>query len=129
MRDDLAKVLVQDFPKLYADFEQPTRKTPFSCWGFECSDGWAPLLRRLSEKLEMRIIAGDTNCRVIQVKEKFGTLRFYMSYFLDDEMQKLVHAAEFESASTCEICGEKGSLRTGNYLTTACNEHAVEGIP
>lgn len=47
-----------------------------------------------------------------QVKEKFGTLRFYMDY-ATDEMYKLIEEAEAKSAITCELCGAFGEPRTG----------------
>jgi len=55
-----------------------------------------------------------------QVKEKFGTLRFYGNNFTD-EMDKLVDAAERKSAKTCEYCGKPGKQRNGGWVRTLCN--------
>src|SRR4029078_4836825 len=52
-----------------------------------------------------------------QVKEKFGTLRFYVDY-ASEEVYKMVAEAEALSAKTCEECGRPGELRTGGWLTT-----------
>ena len=50
MDKELDKKLVEDFPLLYADRGRSMRETCM-CWGFP-ADGWEPLIRELSEKLE-----------------------------------------------------------------------------
>ncbi|WIE81015.1 TraR/DksA family transcriptional regulator [Curtobacterium sp. MCSS17_016] len=93
----------------------------------ECGDGWFPLLRRLDSAL--RNI--DPNYEALQVKEKFGTLRFYASTIgLDEDassqFHKLIADAEGESARTCETCGQPGSLRNDRrWLKTLCDAHAA----
>lgn len=59
-----------------------------------------------------------------QVKEKFGTLRFY--YYGSHEFDALVEMAEELSATTCEECGAFGSIRDGGWLRTLCDEHAKD---
>lgn len=58
--------------------------------------------------------------RAAQVKEKFGTLRFYMT-FETEVISKLIRKAEKKSAITCEKCGKKGKLRDNGWLITLCN--------
>jgi len=60
---------------------------------------------------------------VDQVKEKFGTLRFYYSGG-DDYVSGLVSMAESMSAVTCEECGNPGKQVGGGWITTLCKEHA-----
>lgn len=62
---------------------------------------------------------GGPPCRASQVKEKFGTLRFYMTSS-SDEMEAIIREAERKSAVTCEECGKKGKLRGRGWLYTAC---------
>lgn len=57
-----------------------------------------------------------------QVKEKYGTLRFYYGGG-DDYIDGLVSMAEEMSSVTCETCGKPGKLRGGTWLYTACDEH------
>ena len=59
-----------------------------------------------------------------QVKEKFGTLRFY--FYGSREFDSLVEMAEELSATTCEECGAYGSLREGGWLRTLCDKHAKD---
>lgn len=60
-----------------------------------------------------------------QVKEKFGTLRFYYSGG-DDYIRGLVSMAESMSGSTCEECGNIGKSVGGGWITTLCETHAHE---
>lgn len=120
MREELDKALVNDFPLLYRDRYGDMRSTSM-CWGFDCGDGWEPLIRRLSEKLEPIIKDKDLECRASQVKEKYGTLRFYMTS-ATDEMWAYIDEACRESKTTCEECGVKGELRPNlSWIRTLCD--------
>jgi hypothetical protein len=57
-----------------------------------------------------------------QVKEKFGTLRFYYSGG-DDYIRGLVSMAESMSGVTCETCGKPGTQTSGGWIKTVCVEH------
>jgi len=59
----------------------------------------------------------------IQVKEKFGTLRFYY-YGGDDVVSGIERMAESMSAVMCEECGAPGKSRRGGWIQTLCDEHA-----
>ena len=56
-----------------------------------------------------------------QVKEKFGTLRFYYNGG-DDYIDGAVSMAEAMSAVTCETCAEPGEVRPGGWIKTLCDE-------
>jgi hypothetical protein len=60
-----------------------------------------------------------------QVKEKFGTLRFYYSGG-DDIIDGMVRMAESMSAVTCEECGSPGTRTTGGWIRTLCETHKKE---
>jgi hypothetical protein len=126
MRQELDDALVRDFPNLYAD--RHNKQAPF-CWGFECGDGWEPLIRKLSQEVEAIIVAlpekERKKFRVKQVKEKFGTLRFYMGV-AHDGIHAAIDRAEQESAQTCETCGKPGKVRSGGWISVLCDEHEAE---
>ncbi len=82
---------------------------------FPTGEGW----RLLIEKLVDDIIKIDKKVVVSQVKEKFGTLRFYI-YGGDDEVYKLINKAERKSETICETCGKKGKTRGKGWLVTLC---------
>jgi hypothetical protein len=54
-----------------------------------------------------------------QVKEKFGTLRFYYTGG-DDIIDGMVRMAESMSGVTCEGCGNVGERRGGGWVRTIC---------
>ena len=126
--------LTTTFPKLYPKFHplRPNRETPFF---FECRDGWFDLLWELSEKLEAEIVAieernSSTDSKVkvpsaVQVKEKMGTLRFYMSAETD-AIRGAIKEAQERSEITCEVCGAPGVLRGERWVYTLCEEHKGE---
>lgn len=58
----------------------------------------------------------------IQVKEKFGGLRFYFSGG-DDYIDGIVDMAESMSYRTCEECGAPGTATEGGWIRTLCEEH------
>lgn len=124
MTPELDHALCTDFPLLYRDRHASVHETCM-CWGFP-DDGWEPLIRRLSIRLEAAIAAlpepERADYRAAQVKEKFGTLRFYMTSETD-EMSAWIEAAEAESARTCETCGAPGKLSGDVWLQTVCDEH------
>jgi len=125
MREDLDKALVAAYPKLYVNrVAQPAE----SCmaWGFDCGDGWYPIINALSAVLE-GLKAGAV---ADQVKEKCGTLRFYVSGEMRDAdwstIYGAVRVAEMLSAVTCEGCGKPGTLRGKGWAKTLCDDCAAE---
>ena len=58
-----------------------------------------------------------------QVKEKYGTLRFYYDGG-DDFIHGAVAMAEGMSSRTCEVCGSPGKLFGGGWVSTLCETHA-----
>jgi hypothetical protein len=60
-----------------------------------------------------------------QVKEKFGTLRFYVSSSTL-EVSNYIEFAEAMSSRTCEVCGNPGFSRTGRWIKVLCNKHSKE---
>lgn len=62
---------------------------------------------------------GGPPCRASQVKEKFGTLRFYMTS-QTREMDDIIAEATRKSAVTCEDCGKKGKLYAKGWCVVRC---------
>lgn len=61
----------------------------------------------------------------VQVKEKYGTLRFYI-HGGNEYVDGLVQMATAMSSVTCEVCGSVGKIRNGPWIRTLCDEHAKE---
>ena len=87
-----------------------------------CGPGWAPLLAAVDAELAQL----DPDYAVSQVKEKFGTLRFYAYSKLhpgaDSEFYTAIRNAERKSATVCEECSAEGSLHRHKrgWLRTLC---------
>jgi hypothetical protein len=83
---------------------------------FDCGLGWKSLLDRIFEAMK------DTDIKVLQVKEKFGGLRFYTDW-VNDKVDKVIVKACAESYKTCENCGSKEEVTTeGGWLKTLCKK-------
>ena len=116
-------------PKLYVDRYADKMHTCM-CWGFDIASGWQKIVLELSLQLEELInklpVAKQTAYKAVQVKEKLGTLRFYISSETD-EMYELILRAETASETTCEVCGNVGRLMHQNYwYKTLCDACATK---
>jgi len=60
----------------------------------------------------------------VQVKEKFGGLRFYVQA-ATDEHYNYISFAESMSYRTCDQCGNPGKTYTDGWHTTLCDIHAA----
>jgi len=87
---------------------------------FFCVDsGWYSLIKELIEKL----IEIGWNKEIVQVKQKFGGLRFYTNELPEGGLDLICHY-EKESLKTCEVCGKSASPRTNRgWIETLCDEH------
>lgn len=83
---DIRQEIINNHNILYKMYYAPCSETCM-CWGLECGDGWLNEIDMLSKKLEALnlMIYPTFNVRIQadQVKEKYGTLRFYYSVVID----------------------------------------------
>lgn len=93
MKQELDDRLVSQFPILYKDRYGDMRNTAM-CWGFSCGDGWYELLWNLSN--ELTDLDKKDNVRADQVKEKFGTLRFYYTILNVPLFDRFIWKLEWE---------------------------------
>jgi len=116
--EDQREKIVKDHPLLY-----PEGMT------FECMDGWLDIIEELSDKLERELEKlevckwGYRTAHAVQVKEKFGGLRFYMSTETE-HMSQHIREAEDRSYETCEVCGKPGKVKPAKWLVVRCEEHS-----
>ena len=103
-----------------------TDKPPITdSYFFAISDHWLELVCDLIKNL----IDVGWDKKILQIKEKYGSLRFYISEG-SDEIYKLIDKAENDSFTICESCGKVGKLR-GNLswiqvLCEDCSDKVVE---
>jgi len=122
MSPELDKQLCEKYPLIFAQRNGSPQKTAM-CWGFECGNGWHDLIDLLCANIQNHIKYGRDVPTFIamQVKEKFGTLRFYGDGG-DEYISGLIRMAESMSGRICELCGNKGKVIEDNgWITTRCN--------
>ena len=123
MNKHLEKKLVEKYPKLFRDYNESATKSCMA-FGCECGDGWYKLINELFGK----ITAACPETVLLQVKEKFGLLRIYVSCGTD-EVYDMIDEYEDMSGHICEGCGEPGEcLPDGGWLTTLCDKCRGNGI-
>ena len=85
-------------------------------------DGWVPMLDALLTSLSA--IGFDVK-QIEQIKEKCGSLRFYVRSGTAGQLD-LIAKAEAMSATICEECGEPGHPRRGGWVKTLCDACAAD---
>ena len=130
VRKELDDALCRDYPLLFKD-RHGDKKDTLMCWGFECGDGWEPLIRVLCSSLMWDGRTGKDRTDppvVVQVKEKFGTLRFYVHGGNERDWDK-ISFAEVLSSTICEACGATANVSQSNgWVKTRCLTcHQEEG--
>ena len=124
MKQELDKLLCEKYPKMMVNRNKNMQETCM-CWGFECGDGWFNILDQLMGNIQHHIDWKNRKGEVVsqvtldQVKEKFGTLRFYYTGG-DDVIDGMVRMAESMSGVTCEGCGNVGERKGGGWVHTYC---------
>jgi hypothetical protein len=96
-------------------------------FGFLYGDGWFDILWRLCEDLEPLVAEFEKQTgrpfEVLQVKEKLGGLRIYVNHS-NEAIRRRLETAQQESFRACEVCGQPGQRREGDWIKTLCDEHA-----
>lgn len=109
--------------------ELPWSESPVD-GSIDCGEGWWPIIAALDRDLRQIV----PSYRVDQVKEKFGTLRYYINMGpQDDETRERVYGlldtATELSARTCEKCGRPGRLRNDRpWIRTLCDQDAERQV-
>ena len=131
MDQELEAILFKKYPHI---FKQKDDGKGVTCldWGIECGDGWFRLLDELCNSIQQyidRVRRYEDGKKIrpeqveaIQVKEKFGTLRFYTNGACP-EIEGMIFMAECMSAKTCESCGSITRVsQTKGWISTLCED-------
>lgn len=135
MNEKLEQKLFDKFPKIFQKKDLDMSMTCM-CWGIDTPDSWYNIIQKLCEKLQWDTDNNNYPQVVAeQVKEKFGTLRFY--YGLDN-IQKLseerlthnegyiegvVSVYEDITSGICSECGSnKDVTSTRGWVRYLCGD-------
>ena len=111
--------LFNDFPEFFK--HKDNLRASLMAFGFECGNGWFDLIYNLCIDIKKYFLneyegIGYNNEKyyheipehfnVLQVKEKFGGLRFYISS-APQYVHDIIREAELKSFHICEECGKE----------------------
>lgn len=125
MSPEKTEDLFDRYPMLYRGKDEGIQKN-LMVFGFECGDGWFDLIDELSRQ----ICELSPMTKAFQVKEKYGTLRFYVGV-ADPSTSSVVFDIidDFEECSgkICEECGASGTSKTlfNQRIKTLCGRCSV----
>ena len=119
---DTMKKLLQDrlyenYPKIFQEIKRPGRG------GIATGDGWYVLIDNLCKSIQRHTKLDDSmKISALQVKEKFGGLRFYYAGG-NPAIKDLINMAEKMSFEICEECARPGKEHTtqSGWIRTLCN--------
>ncbi len=121
MKPELEDKLCKEFPTFFRR-ERPITES-LMAFGFECGNGWFDILHSLCTDIKNILEKNHTDgFEVVQIKEKYGGLRFYVTGAYE-EIWKRIDRVEEESFKICDVCGKPGKLRGCGWLYTSCEEH------
>lgn len=118
--------LIQKYPKIFQDYEG----NPGHCNWLDLPKGWISIVDKLcgciqsytdytTKYTEMGPIK-PTQVTCVQMKEKFGGLRFYTNGH-DDIIEGMIHMAEHMCDNTCQDCGSEQDLgTTSGWISVLC---------
>ena len=128
MRPEQLKEFTERWPTWF-DFNGDITRTAMPR-GFEgIHEGWRQILwdlyvalEPLVEALNRKLATQDpvSSFEVLQVKEKFGGLRFYPNHH-SDAIDECIQKAQEQAVKTCMECGQAGKLRTSGWWHVTCD--------
>ena len=125
MKEELEKKLFENYPGIFKQKDLPATHTAM-CWGIACGDGWYDIIDTLCSNIKhyarqqnLKDDAGEFVVEALQVKEKFGGLRFYICGG-DTYTDGLISMAESMSCKICEECGCPGKGNKNGWIKTLC---------
>jgi len=109
-------------PNIPEIFEEIKKKIdPLYAKTIACEEGW----HNLVAECHLEILKIDPNYKIYEIKEKFGSLRYYFDTKLGDmaeyEIFQIVSKYELLSQTICEKTGKPGTrmFKQGRYKTLA----------
>ena len=100
--------------------DQLKEKYPFIKCNIECNDGWLFHLEEMCHLLSYHI-ENNKEFEIVQIKEKFGTLRVY-GINSSERIDAIIGVYEYQSGRICENCGAPGTARVNGWVKTLCDK-------
>lgn len=116
--EEYDKFMCETFPSQFIDRNKPMTETCMY-WGFCIGPGWRYILYQVCNQLDLIEKTFGIGIKWSQIKEKFGTARFYYNFVTKENFESsaqnniviaiiedLISKAENETFHTCEITGK-----------------------
>ena len=127
MKKELEDQLFEKYPKIFRQKDLPMTQTAM-CWRFDgVPDSWYTILDVLCGLIQCHVDSGKiSQVEATQVKEKFGSARFYTNT-CDEVIDAYIEFAEWMTGRICSRCGSDQDVsckKTGwvNYLCANCQK-------
>lgn len=96
---------------------------PYELFGIECGKGWNKLIIPILDYIDIYNSGQkeEDKIHILQIKEKFGGLRIYVSP-KPPELSKMIEDAEDQSYKVCEFCGSTEDVKqtSSGWIKTLC---------
>ena len=116
--------ILKKYPQIFRQKDLSMKETCM-CWGLEIGLGWMPLVDCLCGMIQAYINHNKLpQLEAVQVKEKFGGLRFYVSGGIDNYIDGMIELAGDLSYFICEDCGTMRNVSRNikGWVRTLCPE-------
>lgn len=120
--------LIEKHPKIFASYEG----NPGNCNWYGVPKGWLPIVDLLCSSIqnyidhsskwnkELEKFTNPPQVTCIQMKEKFGGLRFYTNGH-DEIVEGMIEMAEYMCDNTCQDCGSTSNVGvTTGWISILC---------
>jgi hypothetical protein len=116
------KEMLETYPELFGTELSP--KKSLMVFGIEAGKGWKDIVLSYLPKISKIVKENNIDdFRIVQIKEKFGSLRIYTMGNSNEDIKNLISEMEEKCSYTCEKCGSKeGILRTNGWVRVICDE-------
>jgi len=127
-KDISERKILSKYKKIFRQKDLPMTQTCM-CWGLDIGYGWHPLVDMLCGCIQSYIDHNKkydpkiNQVEAVQVKEKFGGLRFYTNGECE-RIDGMIWLAEYMSNYICESCGTTKNVTQNNkgWILTLCDE-------
>ncbi len=127
------RALVERYPWLgikdYNDFDPYGENKPDSydwTWLDDMPDGWRIAFgEQMCDEIQKELERVDfvDEYRIVQVKEKYGGLRWYTGGVpVNSKLDDIARKYEFLSENTCIKCGQPATWLSAGWISPYCNE-------
>ena len=106
------------FKRKYGDIISPE-----NC-GVSFGDGWYDIVCQCCDlvvRVNSELPPDARKIKVVQIKQKFGTLRFYVDYVPENWISSKINELQSLTRNICEDCGAPGKERDGSWIRTLCD--------